>query len=195
MNLFFRKKKKTTVASTLGFRIKQRITTSLGKVEQETYVTDQYAFMETAGRKLIFIPYKNALLGIDEEKKCLQPLNLEQQNQQINNLKTIIGEINIEEKRNRYNFNNAKEASIQLQGYWITEELEDLDKTVWYQYKNWEKASTLINLPLTSTQIVKSLCLQMDINGKQEQTDVELLEHEPLTEPGFFDDYLGYDMK
>jgi len=92
---FLKKDKKTNIQTIL--KLKYKISFNDKEIEQTQYLTDNYVLTEINNKKILYISQNDKQYVVDTENKQLKELDLSNQMIQMNQLKSMIGEITINE--------------------------------------------------------------------------------------------------
>ncbi len=77
------------------YKIKTKVTVKEKELIQTQYITDNFIVTELNDKKLIFIP-ENTLFSVNTENKSLKEIDISLQAEQINKVKTMLGELKTE---------------------------------------------------------------------------------------------------
>lgn len=91
--------------------IKTRISINDRKLIQNQYVTIHFMVTEIDGKKILFLP-GNTLFSVNTKNKTLKEVNLAQQVEQVNKVKTMLGEFKIENINESKNIKGYKTREI-----------------------------------------------------------------------------------
>ena len=130
-------------------------------------------------KELIFIP-GNTLFSVDTENKSLKEIDISQQIEQINKVKTMLGELKTESINKSediagyktkgikvYNVNND---AVKFSMNTVFAKIPGIEKTVYPEFMKLEQSKQLVNLDIKQNEIIASMCSEIYIQGNLAKT-------------------------
>ena len=185
------------------YTIKTKVTVKDKELIQTQYITEHFIVTEINGKKLIFIP-GNTLFSVNAENKKLKEIDISSQAEQINKVKTMLGELkseNINESKDIagyktkgikvYNVNND---AVKFSMNTVFAKVPGIEKTVYPEFMKLEQDKQLVNLNLEPDEIIASMSSEMYIQGNLVQKQsIEIIDIETdLDDNEEFYEYLNY---
>ncbi|MCF6184280.1 MAG: hypothetical protein L3J56_06585 [Bacteroidales bacterium] len=173
-------KSKTCIKATYKLTINNK------QIEQTHHFTENYVYTEAGGKKIIFLPEKGEQYIIDTENKKLKELDISAQMMQINQLKSMIGEISKEEKTEnnirhismQNNSENPAQLNVNLQAV----KFVGLKNTMYQRFGEFQESTQMVGLNLKANEIIKLSETVFTINGQEQKTKLELVNIENYTD-------------
>jgi len=177
--------------------ISYKITLNEKNIEQIQNLTENYAYTETAGKKILYLPAKEKQFIVDAENKQLKELDLSAQMMQMNQIKAMIGEVEIKEKVEgeikHILIQNSPESQAKLKVELQIAKYPELEQTVFKQFNEFQQNMQMFRVVLDNNEITKLSESVFSINGQEQKSIIELTEIEKMTENiETFDGYCNY---
>jgi hypothetical protein len=148
------------------------------EIEQTQYLTENYVYTEANGKKLIYLPRKNNQYLVDTQNKQLKEVDLSAQMAQINQLKAMVGEVDMQEKEEAgarlVTLQNNTNSPVQLIVKLKTKIVESLGKTVFKEFYEFQQNMQMYHVNLNSNETVQFTESVFTINGQEQKSTVEL---------------------
>ena len=185
------------------YKIKTKVTVKEKELIQTQYITDNFIVTELNDKKLIFIQ-GNTLFSVNTENKTLKTIDISSQAEQINKVKTMLGELktkNINESEDIagyktkgvkvYNVNND---AVKFSMNAVFAKIPGIEKTVYPEFIKFEQSKQLVNLDLEQNEIIASMNSEIYIQGNLAQKQsMEIIDIETdLEDNEEFYEYLTY---
>ena len=185
------------------YSIKTKISIKDKEFIQTQYITDNFIVTEINGQKLIFI-LGNTLFSVNTENKSLKEIDISLQAEQINKVKTMLGELKTESINksedildyktkgiNVYNINNE---NLKFSMNAIFAKVPGIEKTAYPEFMKIEQSKQLVNLDIGQNEIIASMSSEIYVQGNLAQKQsIEIIDIETdLEDNEEFYEYLTY---
>lgn len=168
------------------------------KIEQKLFATDQYIYMEIAGKQIIYLPKKNEQYLIDSEQKRLVKIDMSAQIAQFQQLKQLIGELSVENKpleKGRYvHLSNINRSVVGLDVEAEITTNEEIGQTVFSQFEEFQIPMRPFSVKINDNEIITSVKSVIIIGGQAQESVTEVLEIRKIENPSAFDFYLSFEI-
>lgn len=125
------------------------------EIIQNQYITDRYAYIENGGKKALFLPKKKKQYLIDTETEQLKEIDSSAQIMQVNQIKSMIGEINatlinattscnVDFKQ--FHLSNTDTCPIKFSAKIHVSEYPGLEKTIYHEFNAFQADSQLFKI-------------------------------------------------
>lgn len=172
------------------------------EIIQNQYITDRYAYIENGGKKALFLPKKKKQYLIDTEIEQLKEIDLSAQTMQVNQIKSMIGEINatiINDTTScngnfkQFHLSNTDTYPVKFNAEIHVSEYPGLEKTIYHEFNAFQADLQLFKIDLKSNEIVSYLESVLTINGMEQKSIIELVSIITKTKTiNEIDTYLGW---
>ncbi len=166
------------------------------KIEQKLFATDQYIYIEIAGKQIIYLPERNEQYLIDSDQKRLVKVDMSAQIAQFQQLKQMIGELTVENKpleNGRYvhlsNINRSV-ISIDVEAEIITN--DEIGQTVFNQFEELQATIRPFSVKVNNNEITTSVKAVIIANGQVQESVTKVLGIKKMENPSAFDHYLDF---
>jgi len=184
------------------FTIKTKISLKDKELIQTQYIYDQFIVTELNGKKIIFITGSN-LFSVNTENKSLKAIDISQQVEQINKVKTMLGILEIEnigksddilgyKTKSMKFYNNNETIKFSMTTFIIT--VSGIENTVYTEFMKLEQDKQLVNFKLEPNEIIASMSSEIFMQGNLVQSqsmEIVSIESE-LEDNNEFYEYLTY---
>lgn len=171
------------VESTNCIHIQHKVTFNEKEINQLQFATENYVFRAIGKMNMLYLPDKDKQYIVDTANKQLKEADLSTQMMQINQLKAMIGELDIH-KSNEQEIKVITAKSQPDKPATLNMELRiikysELRNTVYQKFNEFQQCMQLFRTNLEDGEIVKTSNLQSTINGQEQNTALELIEIKP----------------
>lgn len=174
------------INSQICIKAKYKISINEKEINQTQFFTENYIYTEAGNQKIIYLPKEDTQYIIDTENKQLKELDLSAQMMQMNQLKGMIGEVDIEERtedETRYiTIQNKNESPAQLKAEIQIIKQKGLEKTVYKKFNKSQENTQIFSLNLKANEIIKLSETVFTFNGQEQKTKLELINIEDNTD-------------
>ncbi len=185
------------------YKIKTKVTVKDKELIQTQYISNNFIVTEINGQKLIFIP-GNPLFSVNTENKSLKAIDISSQVEQINKVKTMLGELKTEiikesqdikayKTRGIKAFNTNNDA-VKFSMDAVFAKISGIEKTVYPEFMKIEQGKQLVKLDIEQDEIIASMSSEIYMQGNLAQKQsMEIISIETgLDDNEEFYEYLTY---
>lgn len=185
------------------YKIKTKVSVKEKELIQTQYITEHFIVTEINGEKLIFIP-GNTLFSVNTENKSLKEIDISSQAEQINKVKTMLGELKTESineskdikdyKAREIKVFNINNDAVKFSMNTVFAKIPGIEKTVYPEFMKFEQSKQLVNLDIEQNEIIASMSSEIYIQGNLAQKQsMEIIDIETdLEDNEEFYEYLTY---
>jgi hypothetical protein len=170
------------------------------EIAQRLFVTDLYAYVELAGRQLIYLPEKNAQYLIDPAKEQLQKIDLSAQAVQLQKVRQLIGEIAVEENagekpgHRRLHLANVNRSIVSFDMEVEAAEVEGLEQTAFGKFEEFQTPLRPVSIQIKAYVVVLSMKSAIILGGQVQESSGSILEVKKVENAQQFDSYLRFSI-